>query len=134
MSNSLKVILIPFAIILLAYLIYYFAFYRDWIYGCVGKISFKSFKALYDMYPERWSLWTGYVEYTKTTEQNPLWETRVSGRVSFNQLDVIKYETWRKHLSKQNEQERKTKEFKVILEELQKTPRNHRIQIHVDFH
>lgn len=113
-------IIVPVGILFSVYFIYYFAFYRDWIYGCVGKISFKSFKALYDMYPERWWLQTGYVEYTKTTEQNPLWETQVSGRVSFNQLDAIKYEIWRDRLTKQNEQERKTKEFKVILEELQK--------------
>jgi len=42
----LKAILVFLSLLLLAYLIYYLGFYKSWSYGCVGTISFESFKAM----------------------------------------------------------------------------------------
>lgn len=119
MSNTLKVILLPFVIILLVYLIYYFGFYKNWLYGCSGKISFESFKAFYAMNPELWTLWDGYVEYYKYHFNGILVDTRVSGRLGFNQIDAVKYQIWRKKLEKQKDQERMTESYKEILNALQ---------------
>ncbi len=116
---KLTYILVPLGIILSIYFIYYFAFYRNWIYGCVGKITFKSFKVLYTLNSENWSLWQGYVEYSKRTRKGEFWETRVGGRLGFNQIDAIKYQIWRKRLSVQKERERNTQSFKEILNEFQ---------------
>lgn len=115
----LNAILVFLGLFLLAYLIYYFGFYKNWLYGCYGKISFKSFKALYAMNPEFWTLWDGYVEYTKYQDNGTIFGTRISGRLGFNQFDAIKYQIWRKKLEKQNDQESMTESYKEILNALQ---------------
>lgn len=101
------------------YALYYFGFYKNWLYGCYGKISFESFKALYAMNPELWTLWDGYVEYTKYQQNGTLFEARISGRLGFNQIDALKYQNWRRKLEKQKEQERMTESYQEILNALQ---------------
>lgn len=115
----LAYLLAPLSIIIVAYSIFYFEFYRDWTYACVGKIKFESFKAFYAMNPEQWSLWDGYVEYTKYTYNGPFYDNYISGRLGFNQIDALKYQHWHKKLDKQKEQENTNNQFKEILNALQ---------------
>lgn len=105
--------------ILCLYALYYFGFYKNWLYGCSGKINFKSFKAFYAMNPELWTLCDGYVEYTKYQDNGTLFETRVSGRLGFNQIDAIKYQIWRKKLEKQKEQEYMNNNYQELLNAFQ---------------
>lgn len=117
----LNAILVFLGLLLSAYLIYYFGFYKNWLYGCSGKISFKSFKAFYAMNPELWTLYDGYVEYTKykLNVNGNYYEGYISGRLGFNQIDALKYQIWHKKLDKQQEQERITERYKEILDALQ---------------
>lgn len=115
----LKFAMILPAGVLCIYALYYFGFYKNWLYGCSGKISFESFKALYAMNPDLWTLCDGYVEYTKYQVNGMLLDTRVSGRLGFNQIDAIKYQFWRRKLEKQKDQERMTESYKEILNALQ---------------
>lgn len=115
----LKAILVFLSLLLLAYLIYYLGFYKNWSYCCVGTISFESFKAMYAMNPDQWSLCDGYVEYNKYRMNGQFYESYISGRLGFSQRDAIKYQIWHQKHDKQKEQEYMTNRYKEILQELQ---------------
>lgn len=69
------------------------------------KISMDSFMSFYAIAPEKWELNEMFVTYKKEF-------SRLNGfAFSFNLIDTIKYERWRKRKERREEKQRKTDKY-----------------------
>ncbi len=86
--------------------------------GCDGKISFRQFRSLYSIAPEKWSIDGGlYVSYRlrEPTEFECSWEVP-RRHFYFSLLDAIRFDLWRLPKTTEEEKREKNKKLAEVIE------------------
>ena len=72
-------------------IVWYFVYYRDVKYDCIGKLKFRSFLNLYSVAEHKWNLHNGNVVYSDTGmpwgREYPYY---------FSPIDTYRYILWKK--------------------------------------
>lgn len=90
-------------------------------YGGCNQISFDRFVAFYNINPDRWELYDGYVQYAVPQTykfSNGVEHTYIDKCISFhfNFKDRIKYKRWKSNRYKLKKQQEHFKEYQEVLE------------------
>lgn len=92
--------------------------YLDGKVDCDGKISFRQFRSLYSIAPEKWTIDDGlYVSYRlrEPTEFECSWEVP-RRHFYFSLFDAVLFDLWRRRKNSEEEQQEKNKKLAEVVE------------------
>jgi hypothetical protein len=107
-------LLVGAAVLVVVYLVRYFMGRSD----CHGKISYRQFRSLYAIAPEKWQIDDGlFVGYRlrEPTDLELLWE--VPRRFFyFSLIDAVRFDLWRLRVNSEKEKREKNEKLAEVIE------------------
>lgn len=107
-------LLVGAAVLVVVYLVRYFMGRSD----CRGKISYRQFRSLYAIAPEKWQIDDGlFVGYRlrEPTDLELLWE--VPRRFFyFSLIDAVRFDLWRLRVNSEKEKREKNEKLAEVIE------------------
>lgn len=110
----LALLLVGAAVLIVLYLIRYFTGRAD----CHGKISYRQFRSLYAIAPEKWQLDIGLCVGYRLREPTGLESSWEAPRrfFYFSLIDAVRFDLWRLRENSEKEKREKNKKLAEVIE------------------
>lgn len=118
LSDLYKIFLVLFSVgapvLVVAYLVRYFMGRSD----CHGKISYRQFRSLYAIAPEKWQLDIGLCVGYRLREPTGLEMSREVPRrfFYFSLIDAVRFDLWRLRVNSEKEKREKNEKLAEVIE------------------